>query len=104
MPKLEVDKVHKLTDADQHWQAYTDANGIIGPDGQPISVKSIVPSAPKGQLVAVFDSGYTLPQVPRTLSDAIYGRVQGAAYNEDSGVWFNISNVLEVTSRIERHA
>lgn len=87
MPKLEVDKVHKLTDEDQHWQTYTDVNGIIGPDGQPISVKSIVPSAPKGRLVAVFDSGYTLPQVPRALSDAIYGRVQGAAYNEASGVW-----------------
>lgn len=87
MPKLEVDKVHKLTDEDQHWQAYTDANGIIGPDGKPIAVDSIVPSAPDDQLVAVFDSGYTLPQVPRYLSDAIYGCVQGAEYNENSGVW-----------------
>lgn len=85
--KLEVDKVHKLTDADQHWQAYTDANGMIGPDGKVISVDSIVPSAPDNQLVAVFDSGYTLPQVPRSMSDAIYGCVQGAVYSEASGVW-----------------
>ncbi|KAJ3483030.1 hypothetical protein NLI96_g6584 [Meripilus lineatus] len=87
MPKLAVDEVHKLTDLDQHWQTYTDVDGIIGPDGQPIKVKSIVPSAPKGRLVVVLDTGYTLPQVPRALADAIYGRVQGAQYNEHSGVW-----------------
>ena len=86
-PKLEVDKVHKLTDSDQHWQAYTDANGVTGPDGKPIAYDSIVPSAPDNQLVAVFDSGFTLPQVPRSMSDAIYGCVQGAAYDEQSGVW-----------------
>ena len=45
---------------DQHWQAFTDSGvGIIGPDGQPIVVDSIVPGAPKGQFVAVFDSGFT---------------------------------------------
>jgi hypothetical protein len=87
MPKLTVESVHKLTDEDQHWQTYTDAFGVIGPDGQPISVDSIVPKSPDNQLVAVFDSGYTLPQVPRAMSDAIYGRVQGAQYNEQMGVW-----------------
>ena len=46
-----------------------------------------VPSAPDNQLVAVFDSGFTLPQVPRYLADAIYGCVQGAAYDTHSGVW-----------------
>ncbi|THH23116.1 hypothetical protein EUX98_g8061 [Antrodiella citrinella] len=87
MPKLPVDMVHKLTDADQHWQVYTDVNGVIGPDGQPIEISSIVPSAPDGQLVVIFDSGYTLPQVPRAMSDAIYGRVQGAIYSETSEAW-----------------
>lgn len=87
MPKLSVSMVHKLTDEDQHWQTYTDPHGVIGPDGQPINVDSIVPSAPDNQLVVVFDSGYTLPQVPRAMSDAIYGRVQGAVYNEESQVW-----------------
>ena len=48
---------------------------------------SIVPSTPDGRLVVVFDSGFTLPQVPRNMADAIYGRVQGAEYNEDSEVW-----------------
>ena len=87
MPKLTVETVHKLTDEDQHWQTYTDAFGLIGPDGQPINVDSIVPKSPDNQLVVVFDSGYTLPQVPRAVSDAIYGRVQGAQYNEQMGVW-----------------
>lgn len=46
---------------DQHWQALTDKNvGIIGPDGEPIAIKSIVPAAPSGQLVAVVDSGYVV--------------------------------------------
>jgi hypothetical protein len=50
----------KLDILDQHWQALTDNDGIIGPDGNSIRVKSIVPNAPKGQFVAVIDSGYVL--------------------------------------------
>jgi len=87
MRNLTVEKVRKLTQADQHWQIFTDANGVVGPDGQPINVHSFVPSAPKNQLVAVIDSGYTLPQVPRTMSDAIYGRVPGAVYDTTNGYW-----------------
>ncbi|KAK7028845.1 hypothetical protein VNI00_014858 [Paramarasmius palmivorus] len=88
MPKLDVEQVHKLLDSDQHWQALTDkSNGIIGPDGQVINVKTIVPKAPKQQLVAVFDSGFTFSQVPRDVSDAIYGRVQGAVYDSKNEWW-----------------
>lgn len=87
MPKITIETVHKLTDEDQHWQIYTDVHGVIGPDGEPIDVDSIVPKSPDNQLVVVLDSGYTLPQVPRAMSDAIYGRVQGAEYNENLGVW-----------------
>lgn len=57
-PKLGVMKVPGLTDADQHFQVLSDKNkGIIGPDGNVIQTESIVPKAPSGQLVAVFDSG-----------------------------------------------
>ncbi|KAG6856242.1 hypothetical protein H0H87_006175 [Tephrocybe sp. NHM501043] len=88
MPELDVDTVNKLLGSDQHWQALTDKNtGIIGPDGNPISVSSIVPSAPDGTYVAVFDSGFTFSQVPRDVSDAIYGRVQGAVYDEKNEYW-----------------
>ncbi|KAI6151376.1 aspartic peptidase domain-containing protein [Pisolithus thermaeus] len=88
MPQLAVEMVYEVTDQDQHWQALTDKNvGVIGPDGQPISVSSIVPKAPSGQLVAVLDSGFTLPQVPRSMSDAIYGRVQGAEWSTSQQSW-----------------
>lgn len=87
-PQLPVEKVYELTDKDQHWQVLTDKDvGIIGPDGQPIQYSSIVPKAPSGQLVAVLDSGFTLPQVPRSVSDAIYGRVQGAEWSPSSQAW-----------------
>jgi hypothetical protein len=86
--KLPVQKVHKLTSIDQHWQILTDKdNSIIGPDGQIINIKSIAPQAPDGTLVAVLDSGFSLPQVPRPVSDAIYGRVQGAVYDATSELW-----------------
>ena len=86
-PKLDIVTVPGLTDFDQHWQMYTDKNGIIGPDGNPIEYESIVHKAPDGELVAVIDSGFTLPQVPRSVSDAIYGRVQGAEWNTENEVW-----------------
>jgi len=85
--KLMVDKVHRLTDADQHWQVLTDVNGITGPDGNAIALDSFVPSAPDGQLVAVLDTGFTLTQVPRYVSDAIYGRIPGAVFNEKNQFW-----------------
>ena len=46
-----------------------------------------MPKAPDGQLVAVFDSGFTFSQVPREVSDAIYGRVKNAVYDSDSEYW-----------------
>ncbi|KAF8798904.1 acid protease [Phlegmacium glaucopus] len=91
MPKLDVETVSRLLPAgssQQHWQALTDKDhGIIGPDGQPIQISSIVPKAPHGQYVAVFDSGFTLTQLPRPISDAIYGRVQGAQFDSDNQWW-----------------
>ncbi|KAG8889958.1 hypothetical protein FRB98_001692 [Tulasnella sp. 332] len=71
----------------QHWSTYTDANGVIGPDGNAIKVDSLAGKAPSNTLVAVFDSGFTLPQVSRSISDAIYGRVQGAVWNGTNGWW-----------------
>jgi hypothetical protein len=85
MPKLSVDKV-KLA-ADQHFQVLTDADGVIGPDGNAISISSIVPGVHDGKLVAVFDSGFSLPQIPRKMADAIYGRVQGASYDTTNQWW-----------------
>ncbi|KAJ6549499.1 aspartic peptidase domain-containing protein [Mycena sp. CBHHK59/15] len=86
--KLNVETVHKILEDQQHWQALTDKDHtVVGPDGSVISISSIVPKAPDGQLVAVFDSGFTFSQVPRDLSDAIYGRVQGAVYDTKNEWW-----------------
>lgn len=88
MPKNDVDEVNRLLKADQHWQIFTDKdNGIIGPDGQPLKVDSIVPGCPDGQLVAVIDSGFTFSQVPRDISDQIYGRVKNAFYDTKEEFW-----------------
>lgn len=88
MPQLSIEKVYKVTNVDQHWQIVSDKDkGIIGPDGQPIQYSTIVPKAPDGTIVGVLDSGFTLPQVPRTVSDAIYGRVQGAEWSASNEAW-----------------
>jgi hypothetical protein len=85
-PKLPVFEVHKLTKRDQHWQITLDKDGIIGPDGQVIQHNTIVHGV-DGHLVAVLDSGFTFPQVPRSVSDAIYGRVPGASYDTGQEIW-----------------
>ncbi|EPS97738.1 hypothetical protein FOMPIDRAFT_158263 [Fomitopsis schrenkii] len=62
----------------QHWQTLLDKDGIIGPDGQAIPVQSVVQGLQ--QLVVVFDTGFSLPQVPSNVADAIYSRVPGASF------------------------
>ncbi|KAH8107881.1 acid protease [Cristinia sonorae] len=83
MPKLPVNEVK--TNNGQHWQASLDVNGTIGPDGQPIVLNSRVKGAGQ-KLVAAFDTGFSLPQVPRAMADAIYGRVPGAELKNLTGV------------------
>jgi hypothetical protein len=50
----------------QHWQVLLDEDGIIGPDGRPIQVQTRVngSQSPK-QLTAIFDTGFSLAQVPQ---------------------------------------
>ncbi|TDL23415.1 hypothetical protein BD410DRAFT_787244 [Rickenella mellea] len=86
----------------QHWQTLLDKDGIIGPDGQPISVKSTVSDVDQpDQLRVVFDTGFSLPQVTREVADAIYGRIPGAVFVPQSdapGYWqFPCDYELNVT-------
>ncbi|KAI0030441.1 aspartic peptidase domain-containing protein, partial [Vararia minispora EC-137] len=75
---------------DQHWQVLLDPNGVLGPDGKPFNYTTGVSSTTnKLQLTAIFDTGFSLPQVPRAISDGIYGRFEGASFK-------NVSNVGEV--------
>ena len=71
-PKLYL-KDAFMDSSNQHWAIISD--NVFGPDGTSISVESIVPHVSGGKLVAVIDSGFTFSQVPRKMSDAIYGRV-----------------------------
>ncbi|KAI5122015.1 hypothetical protein M0805_008007 [Coniferiporia weirii] len=82
---LNETKLPALVDqfGDQHWQTLLDGNGIIGPDGQRINTTTSVTNPTAGaedQLHVVFDTGFTFPQVPRVIADAIYGRIPGATF------------------------
>ncbi|KAG8879586.1 hypothetical protein FRB97_001602 [Tulasnella sp. 331] len=76
----------------QHWTTFIDANGILGPNGQPIDVTSnVTAAAGTGKLVAMFDSGFTLPQVPKAITDALYSGMLGAEF-------VNVPDVGEIWS------
>ncbi|KAK7469159.1 hypothetical protein VKT23_003650 [Stygiomarasmius scandens] len=84
-PKLPalVDQFGPLT---QHWTTLLDSNGIIGPDGQQISTTTAIPNPTDGaqdQLHVVLDSGFSIPQLPGDIVDAIYGRIPGAEFIAD---------------------
>jgi hypothetical protein len=82
MPKNPVQILPTSEQGDQHWSLNLDS--VTGPDGSVIPLKTGVPHQSK--LVAVLDSGFSLPQVPKNLSDAFYGRVQGANFNENADI------------------
>ncbi|THG98833.1 hypothetical protein EW026_g3421 [Hermanssonia centrifuga] len=78
-PQLNVTQVSIVNNTgNQHWQTLLDADGIIGPNGKVIDISTVVSSTSnKKQLTAIFDSGFSLPQVPMSVyvSEAIYGDV-----------------------------
>ncbi|KAI0051051.1 acid protease [Auriscalpium vulgare] len=79
--KVNVSTVPTKVAADQHWQVLLDPNGIIGPNGQSINFSTgVATTSNKKQLTAIFDTGFTLPQVPKSVSDAIYSGFEGAKY------------------------
>ncbi|KAJ7643879.1 aspartic peptidase domain-containing protein [Roridomyces roridus] len=90
-PKLTVTEVAISNDANQHFQVLLDANGFIGPDGNPISITSEVGSTSnKKQATVVIDSGFSLPQVPSAVAQAIYSQFSGAELYDDpslGSVW-----------------
>ncbi|EJD00481.1 acid protease, partial [Fomitiporia mediterranea MF3/22] len=72
----------------QHWQTLLDENGIIGPDSKNITTNTSIPDPAQGnahQFHVIFDTGFTYPQVPREIADAIYGRVPDAVFVPQQG-------------------
>ncbi|KAI0045590.1 acid protease, partial [Auriscalpium vulgare] len=85
--KVNVTTVSTSDSENQHWQVLLDPNGIIGPNGQPVNVSTqVATTSNKKQLTAVFDSGFTYPQVPKSVADAIYSGFEGAQYLNISGI------------------
>ena len=67
-PKVPVSVLQSSLSLDQHFSVLLDPNGIIGPDGKAIkttSNASFAPSHNASQLQVVFDTGFTLPQLPK---------------------------------------
>ncbi len=63
-----------------HWTHVLDDMRI---DGNPFMFnKSIVPGVPEGNVLAVLDSGFTLPPLPKAAVDAIYSAIPGAVLYE----------------------
>ncbi|TFK24925.1 acid protease [Coprinopsis marcescibilis] len=86
-PRLNITKLPDDVDGDQHLQVLLDEEGIIGPDGEPIPLLSEVRhSGSPARPTVVFDSGFSLPQVPRSVADAIYGKFAGAQYVSINGI------------------
>jgi hypothetical protein len=66
-PKVPVSVLQSKIEVDQHFSVLLDANGIIGPDGNAIKTTTNASAAPNHnpqQLQIVFDTGFTLPQLP----------------------------------------
>ncbi|KAL6308357.1 acid protease [Sparassis latifolia] len=75
-PKLDVSILSSDNSPNQHWQTLLDANGIIGPTGRSVNVETAVSgTSNKNQLTVVFDTGYSLPQVPAAVAEAFYSSV-----------------------------
>ncbi|KAF8195466.1 aspartic peptidase domain-containing protein [Pholiota molesta] len=85
--KLPVTTVADEESVDQHLQILLDPNGIIGPDGKAIPTQTLVEqTGNKDQMTVVIDSGFTLPQLPRSVVDGIYGRLRDSEFHEVSGI------------------
>ncbi|KAG8988222.1 hypothetical protein FRB94_003194 [Tulasnella sp. JGI-2019a] len=89
LPVAILSEQGRTTGVAQTWTAFTDVNGVLGPDGQPIYMTSVVPSAWNGTVATLFDSGTTMAMVPHELSDALYSKVEGAVWNAtfQGGIW-----------------
>jgi len=67
--KLNITNVPEALADEQHHQILLDADGITGPDGKAIPVITEVEQTEnKKQATVVLDCGFTLPQVPRSVS------------------------------------
>jgi hypothetical protein len=85
-PKLPV----TMTDEplNQHWMVLLDSAGM-SVNGKNVSLPKTVVTATRdpSQLTVVFDTGFSLPQLPKQMVDAIYSGAKGAQFDKEDNVW-----------------
>jgi hypothetical protein len=67
-PKVPVSVLQSALNTSQHFSVLLDSDGIIGPDGNAIKMTSnasYAPSHDSHQLQILFDTGFSLPQLPK---------------------------------------
>lgn len=65
-PRLPMTDVPGPFAGNQHFQVLLDVDGIIGPDGESIPLRTdVLQTVNKRQATAVMDTGFSLPQLPR---------------------------------------
>jgi hypothetical protein len=84
MPKLPVHLPPSTSKSLRRWLISID--GVEGPDGKLIPLRSMVPAHTSRGPVALLDSGFSFPQVPKAVADAFYGRVKGAKFETTDGL------------------
>lgn len=84
MPKLERFP-NNGTDAAPRWSTVMSGMTINGQAFQ--FDPSGVSGTPNGSVVAVLDTGYTYPPIPKNAVDAIYSGIDGAYYDTVNNLW-----------------
>jgi len=85
-PKLPVTSNPLGDSGNQHWQVLLDTQGAFI-NGVNIPMNTVVASTSNpNQATAVFDSGFSLPQVPKAVADAFYENVKGALFTNVVGL------------------
>jgi hypothetical protein len=67
-PKVPVSVLESSLNGSQDFSVLLDPDGVIGPDGKAINITSnasLAPSHDPHQLQVIFDTGFSLPQLPR---------------------------------------
>ena len=67
-PKVPVSVLQTSLNGAQHFSVLLDSDGVIGPDGKAIKITSnasLAPSHDSHQLQMVFDTGFSMPQLPK---------------------------------------
>jgi hypothetical protein len=72
----------------QHWQTLLDADGFTV-NGKAVTIPStdVVTTQNPKQLTVVFDNGFSLPQMPKSMVDAIYRQVPGSQFSAKDKLW-----------------